>query len=106
MEENRLAMEEGIPTHSLILKEQHDFIDYKKILHLDEETWRLKSQSLAQLRGQKHEILSETSLSQTLEKQGEGDHKIIWNKNQIQEEAKNHFEQLLTEEGNANPNIQ
>jgi hypothetical protein len=63
MEENRLAMEEGIPTHSLILKEQHDFIDYKKILHLEEETWRLKSQSLAQLRGQKHEILSETSLS-------------------------------------------
>jgi hypothetical protein len=39
-------MEEGLPTQSLLLKEQPDFIDYQKILHSEEETWRLKSQSL------------------------------------------------------------
>jgi hypothetical protein len=46
MDDNRLAMEEGPTTHSLILKEQQDFIDYQNILHEEEETWRLKSQSL------------------------------------------------------------
>ena len=46
MEENILVMEEGPTTNSLILKEKQDFIEYQKILHEEEETWRLKSQSL------------------------------------------------------------
>jgi hypothetical protein len=46
MEENRLVIEEGPTTHSLLFKEQQDFIEYQKILHEEEETWRLKSRSL------------------------------------------------------------
>jgi hypothetical protein len=46
IDDNRLAMEEGPTTNSLILKEQQDLIDYQKILHEEEETWRLKSRSL------------------------------------------------------------
>jgi hypothetical protein len=46
MEENRKDMEEGPITHPLILKEQQKFMDYQKILHKEEETWRLKSRSL------------------------------------------------------------
>jgi hypothetical protein len=46
MEENRLVMEEGPITYSLLLKEQQDFIEYQKILGEEEKTWRLKSLSL------------------------------------------------------------
>ena len=39
------------------------------------------SEPLTQIRRQKHEILSKTNQSQTLEEQGEGNHKGRWNKN-------------------------
>jgi hypothetical protein len=46
MEENRKDMEEEPITYPLILKEQQKFMEYQKILHKEEETWRLKSISL------------------------------------------------------------
>jgi hypothetical protein len=33
MEQNKMEMEKGLPTHSLLLKEKHNFIEYQKILH-------------------------------------------------------------------------
>ena len=46
MEENKMELEEGTITHPLLLKEQQNFTEYQKILHEEEETWRLKSRSL------------------------------------------------------------
>jgi hypothetical protein len=46
MEENRVVLEDRPITHSLLLKEQQDFTKYQKILHEEEEKWRLKSRSL------------------------------------------------------------
>jgi hypothetical protein len=111
MEENRMEIEKGLPTHSLLLKEQHDFIEYKKILHSEEETWRLKSWSLWLNSRDKNTIFFQR---QTKARLWRNNVKEITKEygtkasvfQQIQEESKNHFEQLLTEEGIANLNIQ
>jgi hypothetical protein len=111
MDENILAMEDRPTTHSLLLKEQQDFIDYQKILHEEEETWRLKSRSLSLNSGDRNMRFFQRQTKARL-----------WNNkvkditkeygtkiddfHQIQAEAKLHFECLLTEEGIADLNIQ
>jgi hypothetical protein len=46
MEETRRKMENEVITHSLLIEEHQNFIEYQKVLHSEEEQWRLKSRSL------------------------------------------------------------
>jgi exonuclease III len=82
MEENRLEMEEGLPHSISSSKRTTGLHRLSKNPPLGGGNLEAQiSESLAQIRRQKHEILSETNQSQTLEEQGEGDHKRRWNKN-------------------------
>ena len=106
-----MEMEKGLPTHSLLLKEQHDFIEYQKILHLEEETWRLKSRSLWLKSGDRNTRFfhrqTKARLWRNKVKEITKEYGTKINDfRQIQEEAKIHFEHLLTEEDVANLNTQ
>jgi hypothetical protein len=46
MEENKIKMEKEAITHSHLIKEHQEFIEYQKNWHAEEEKWRLKSRSL------------------------------------------------------------
>jgi hypothetical protein len=111
MEENRLVMEEGPATHSLLLKEQQDFIEYQKILHEEEETWRLKSRSLWLSLGDRNTKLFQRQTKARLWRNKvkeitKEDGSKTDDFHQIQAEAKLHFQRLLTEDGIADLNVQ
>jgi hypothetical protein len=111
MEENIMEMEKGLPTHSLLLKEQQDFIEYQKILHSEEETWRLKSRSLWLKSGDRNTKFFQRQTKARLWRSKvkeitKEDGTKINDFQQIQEEAKTHFEHLLTEEGIVNLSTQ
>ena len=67
MEEKWMEIEKGLPTHSLLLKEQQDFIEYQKILQSEEEAWRLKSWSLWLKSGDRKTNILKKNQSQILE---------------------------------------
>jgi hypothetical protein len=111
MEETRRKMEKEAITHSLLIKEHQDFIEYQKIMHTEEEQWRLKSRSLWLKAGDRNTKYFQRQAKARLWRNKvfeitREDGTKINDFCQIQEEAKRHFENLLTEEGNVNLNIQ
>jgi hypothetical protein len=82
MEESRRSLEERQITHELLLKEQQNFMDYQKLLHKEEETWRLKSRSLwLTFRDRNTKFFQTTSEIKDLEERGERNKKRRWHKN-------------------------
>jgi hypothetical protein len=111
MEENRIELEEGPITHPLLLKEQQNFMEYQKILHEEEETWRLKSRSLWLTSGDRNTKFFQRQTKARLWRNKvkeitKEDGTKIDDFHQIQAEAKLHFERLLTEDDTADINIQ
>jgi hypothetical protein len=111
MEETRSKMENEVITHYLLIEEHQNFIEYQKVLHSEEEQWRLKSRSLwlksrdrntKFFQRQAKARLWRNKVTETTREDGAETNDFL----QIQEQAKRHFENLLTEEGKVDLNIQ